>query len=136
MVEEKAFFVEFNGDTNYNEFTVKKHGVTLTLNYARNFTPFKLKNFNISSDSSDFAEKIIEVCMDRLLNIDTVYTSTDKLFTLITSEPKWYAGKFSKQHASQLIKSHKAGTMKTQSYEVLFGKFGYKREEIEWKQES
>lgn len=60
--------------------------------------------------------------------------TTLQLFTLITSEPKWYAGKFSKQHASQIIKSHNAGTMKTQSYEVLFGKFGYKREEIEWKQ--
>lgn len=129
---EPAFVVEFESSGDHNNITVNKNGVRLTLNWHRNYTPSKLKNLSLKGDTNNLANAVVEVCMDRLMNIDTVYTPTDKLFHLITSEPKWYAGKISKQHASKLIKSHKAGTVRMETYEFLFAKFGYKREEIVW----
>lgn len=50
---------------------------------------------------------------------------TDELFDKITSEPKWYAGKFTRQYACKVNRLHKEGSMSIKNYETLFHKFGY-----------
>jgi len=49
--------------------------------------------------------------------------TTDEVFTLITSEPKWYGGKMTRQLASRIVKRHKAGHYN--NYKWFFEKFGY-----------
>lgn len=57
--------------------------------------------------------------------------TTNELFDLITSEPKWYASKLSAQSASNIKKKHKEGLYN--NYEWFFGLFGYDKEIETWK---
>lgn len=59
--------------------------------------------------------------------------TTSEVFKEITSEPKWYAGKFSPQIASRIKRQIKKGIYRPDSLERLFDKFGYEQEEIIWK---
>lgn len=48
-----------------------------------------------------------------------------ELFHKITSEPKWYAGYTTPQHANLLKKRFYAKTMEFATLEKLFNHFGY-----------
>lgn len=48
-----------------------------------------------------------------------------ELFNQITSEPKWYAGYTSPQHANLLKKRFHAKTLEFGTLEKLFNHFGY-----------
>ena len=58
--------------------------------------------------------------------------TTEELFKLITSEPKWYAGKFSPQIASRIKRHYKKGIYRHDSLIRLFTKFGYTQNDITW----
>lgn len=61
--------------------------------------------------------------------------TTEELFNLITSAPKWYGGTMSCQAASRILRKHKAGTYT--GYKELFKRFGYTEEnQTTWKKES
>lgn len=61
--------------------------------------------------------------------------TTDQLFKQLTSEPKWYAGKFSAQIASRIKRHYKKGIYRHDSLVRLFSKFGYTANETTWKKE-
>lgn len=61
--------------------------------------------------------------------------TTDQLFTHLTSEPKWYAGKFSPQIASRIKRHYKKGIYRPDSLVRLFAKFGYTQNEVTWKKD-
>lgn len=48
-----------------------------------------------------------------------------ELFTKITSEPKWYAGFTTPQHANLLKKRFHAKTLEFGTLEKMFNHFGY-----------
>lgn len=56
--------------------------------------------------------------------------TTNELFDKITSEPKWYASKIDRHHASLIKKKHREG--RYSNYEWLFGLFGYVQEPSNW----
>jgi hypothetical protein len=58
--------------------------------------------------------------------------TTEEVFKEITSEPKWYAGKFSAQIASRIKRHYKNGIYRPDSLVRLFAKFGYSQNEITW----
>jgi len=51
-------------------------------------------------------------------------TATE-LFEQITSEPKWYAGYTTPQHANLLKKRFYSGTMREETIKKMFNHFGY-----------
>lgn len=62
-----------------------------------------------------------------------VNMTSQQVLKEITSEPKWYAGKFSPQIASRIKRHIKKGIYRPDSLERLFAKFGYVQNEVTWK---
>lgn len=56
--------------------------------------------------------------------------TTNELFELITSEPKWYASKIDRHHASLIKKKHRE--CRYTNYEWLFKLFGYSKTPDNW----
>lgn len=60
-----------------------------------------------------------------------------EVFNKITSEHKWYVGKFSQGYASQIIARYNAGQLKQKTIDDFLKKFGYvKTREAEYEQKN
>ena len=49
----------------------------------------------------------------------------EELLNIITSQPKYYAGIYEQSHASQIVRSIRAGICKQSTEEAFFGAFGF-----------